>query len=399
MNLIEEALAESRALLPETLWAVLIVLAGMAAAWGLHALLWPLILRIAPSRGLWAQVIPRLRRPARLAAMAVMASVLVNVADLPPDWTYALGKTAFALLIVIIGWMCLIALETAVHRATDNLALEAEDNLAARKQATQMRVLRAAGRVVIVLVTLGAVLASFQTVRAFGVSLFASAGAAGLVLGFAARPVLANLIAGIQIAITQPIRIDDVVIVEGEWGWIEEIASTYVVVRIWDLRRLVVPLSQFIEQPFQNWTRENAEIIGTVFWYLDYTAPIGEMREKLKEFAEASPHWDGKVVNLQVTETDKEVITVRALLSARNSPTAWDLRCEVREKMVAWLQEAYPGALPRVRGELTMTERAAGRPPRGPGPGPGPGEDGTSGIPEAALPEGERGADPDPKRT
>ena len=329
---------------------------------------------------------PRLRRPARLAILALTATLLVNLAGLPPGWQSGLSKAALALLIVIVGLMAWIALTVTIDRTTERLALDAEDNLAARKQATQMRVLRGAARVVIVLVTLGAVLASFETVRAYGVSLFASAGAAGLVLGLAARPVLANLIAGIQIAITQPIRIDDVVIVEGEWGWIEEIASTYVVVRIWDLRRLIVPLSQFIEQPFQNWTRETADIIGSVFWSLDYTAPVGEMREKLRELAEASPLWDGKVINLQVTDTDRDVITVRALLSARNSPAAWDLRCEIRERMLAWLQEEHPGALPRLRAELADRDRPTGSRTRGPGPG----EDGTSGIPEAALPPEDR---------
>jgi small-conductance mechanosensitive channel len=380
----------SQEALPD-LWPLTVVVGGLALAWILHALFWPMVLRLTPTDGLVGDVMPRLKRPGRLAVLALTAAVLLNVVPLPADWRYALSRIALVLVILLIGLMAWIIVDVATKRATDNLKLDAADNLAARKQATQMRVLRGAAHVVIVLVTLGAVLASFETVRAWGVSLFASAGAAGLVLGFAARPVLANLIAGIQIAITQPIRIDDVVIIEGEWGWIEEIAATYVVVRIWDLRRLVVPLSQFIEQPFQNWTRETADIIGTVFWYFDYTAPVGEMREKLHEFAKASPHWDGKVVNLQVTETDKDVITVRALLSARNSPTAWDLRCEVREKMVSWLQEVHPYALPRVRGEIAMQDRPAGLPARGPGPG----DDGTSGVPdEAQPPERDAGGEP-----
>ncbi|MGR3363874.1 MAG: mechanosensitive ion channel family protein, partial [Maritimibacter harenae] len=204
-------------------------------------------------------------------------------------------------------------------------------------------------------VTIAAGLMTFESVRQYGVSLLAAGGAAGIIVGLAAQPVLSNLFAGLQLALTQPIRIDDAVIVEGEWGTIEEITATYVVIKVWDWRRLVVPLRYFIEQPFQNWTRESASIIGSVFWYLDYTVPVQEVRAKLEEIIRDSPHWDGKVVNLQVTDTDKDTIALRGLMSARTSPQAWDLRCEIREKIVAWLQETYPEALPRLRGELAMT--------------------------------------------
>ena len=158
---------------------------------------------------------------------------------------------------------------------------------------------------------------------------------------------------------TDPIKqtrqwLEDVVIVDGEWGWIEEIFATYVVVRLWDWRRMVVPLSYFIEKPFQNWTRESASIIGTVFWYLDYTVPVDKMRAKLEELARASDLWDGNVVNLQVSETEKDCIAVRGLVSARTSPKAWDLRCEIREKMITWLQQEHPEALPRLRGEMRV---------------------------------------------
>jgi small-conductance mechanosensitive channel len=164
--------------------------------------------------------------------------------------------------------------------------------------------------------------------------------------------VLTNLIAGIQIAVTQPIRIEDAVVVEGEWGWIEEIAATYVVVRIWDWRRLIVPLSYFIEKPFQNWTRESGSIIGSVFWHADYRVPIAAFREKMKEVVAASAYWDGQVVVLQVTEANGQTVELRGLMSARTSPRAWDLRCEVREKMIVWLQENHPQALPRIRAEV-----------------------------------------------
>jgi small-conductance mechanosensitive channel len=184
------------------------------------------------------------------------------------------------------------------------------------------------------------------------------------VVGFAAQKTLGNLLAGIQIAITQPIRIDDVVIVEGEWGRIEEITLTYVVVRIWDLRRLVLPIGYFIEKPFQNWTRVSADILGTVFLYVDYTVPVDAIRAELERIVQGSTDWDGQVCGVQVTDTSPQGIEVRALVSATDASKAWNLRCEVREKLVSFLQREYPGALPKLRGEL----KEGGRPLRGPEP-------------------------------
>ncbi|EAR51492.1 membrane protein [Oceanicola granulosus HTCC2516] len=370
--------------IPTALHPWILLAAALALALLAHRLAWRLVLRLTgQGRSLAARVLFRARRPARLGFVVVALPGLAGAATFPLGWTAVLVRIAVALLIVVLGWVALIAIDVIADRQSARLRLDAEDNLAARKQVTQIRVLQRVSKVVAFLLTAGIVLSTFESVRQYGVSLFASAGAAGLVLGFAARPVLANLIAGIQIALTQPIRLDDVVIVENEWGWIEEIASTYVVVRLWDLRRLVVPLSHFIEKPFQNWTRESASIIGTVFWHLDYTAPVGAMREKLKALAQECPLWDGKVVNLQVTEAGSETIEVRALVSARNSPAAWDLRCEVREGMLEWLQEAHPGALPRTRGELTIDQRR--EPPSPGGGGLRPGADG-SGVPREAWP-------------
>jgi small-conductance mechanosensitive channel len=174
------------------------------------------------------------------------------------------------------------------------------------------------------------------------------------VAGLAARPLLSSLIAGVQIAMTQPIRIDDGVVVEGEWGWVEEITSTYVVIKLWDWRRLIVPLSYFIEKPFQNWTREGAAIIGSVLLYVDYAVPVERVREKLNEIVKASQLWDGRVVNLQVSDAKDQAIELRALVSARTSPLAWDLRCEVREKLIAFLRDEYPQALPRQRTDIDL---------------------------------------------
>jgi small-conductance mechanosensitive channel len=206
--------------------------------------------------------------------------------------------------------------------------------------------------VLIALFTFSFILMTFSEVRHIGVSILASAGIFGVVLGFAAQKTLGNFIAGIQIAIAQPIRLDDVVIIEGEWGWIEEITLTFVVVRIWDLRRMVVPISYFLEKPFQNWTRTSADLLGTVFIYTDYTVPVDEMRKELTRILESSPKWDKKVNVLQVSDTTDRSVELRALMSAADSPTAWDLRCEVREKLLEFLQKRFPGSLPRTRVEM-----------------------------------------------
>ena len=332
----------------------LTVLAGLAA----HGIAFRLLTRVlSTSTGVAGSLVRKARRPLRLGFVLLSLVIVLPWVDLPRGWQSSLQHAALVLLIVLVGWTAILLVNHFAERSMRRYRLDTDDNLAARKYVTQVRVLRRTAVIVLVIVTTGAVLLTFDSVQRYGVSLFASAGAAGLILGFAARPVLANLIAGIQIAITQPIRIDDVVIVEGEWGWIEEIFATYVVVRIWDWRRMVVPLSYFIEKPFQNWTRESASIIGAVFWYMDYTVPVTEVRAKLEEIVKASPHWDGQVVNLQVTDTDKDTIHLRGLMSARTSPQAWDLRCEVREKLIDWLQTEHPGALPRLRGELAMDGR------------------------------------------
>jgi small-conductance mechanosensitive channel len=273
-----------------------------------------------------------------------------------------LGRIA---IVIAIGWTIGTVVDAYIKREISNLKLDQADNLHARKSATRLDVVRRIWIVTSGIVTIAAALTIIPGVRQIGISLFASAGIAGLALGLAARPVLSNLIAGLQIAFTQPIRIDDAVVVEGEWGWIEEIGLFYVVIKIWDWRRLVVPLSYFIETPFQNWTRQSASILGSVFWYLDYRAPIGAIREQLKVICEKSDLWDGNVTNLQVSDADDRTLTVRALASARTSPEAWDLRCLIREEMVSWLQEHHPYALPRFRVESLEDDQDGRRAPRG----------------------------------
>jgi small-conductance mechanosensitive channel len=193
---------------------------------------------------------------------------------------------------------------------------------------------------------------TFDSIRRIGVSLFASAGVAGIIIGFAAQKLIASVLAGFQIALTQPIRIDDVVIVENEWGWIEEITLTYVVVRIWDKRRLILPSTYFIENPFQNWTRVSADILGTVFIYTDYTVPVDELRSEFTRILEESDLWDGQTNVMQVTNATDKTLEIRALMSTADSPTAWDLRVLVREKLIHFLQQNYPESLPRTRIEM-----------------------------------------------
>lgn len=224
-----------------------------------------------------------------------------------------------------------------------------EDNLRARKIYTQLNILQKIANFVIIVLGIGLILISFEPIRKIGVGVFASAGLAGIIIGFSAQKAIGALIAGIQIAFAQPFRLDDAVVVEGEWGWIEEINLTYVVVRIWDQRRLVLPTTYFLENPFQNWTRTSADIIGSVFLYTDYSVPFDELRRELDRILENTSLWDKKTKVLQVTDAKERTVEIRILVSARNSPTAWDLRVLVREKMIEYLQKNYPQALPRTR--------------------------------------------------
>lgn len=267
--------------------------------------------------------------------------------------TITIGHVLLAVSVLVIGWAALNTLDMLSELYLQRVRLDVEDNLTARKHVTQVGILRGAGRVLLILLTAGIALMTSSSVRQYGVSLFASAGAAGLVVGLAARPLLSNLLAGIQIAMTQPIRLEDAVVVEGEWGWIERIASTYVVVRIWDLRRLILPLTYFIEQPFQNWTHQSADLLGTVLLNVDYSVPVNRIREKLQEVLKGNVNWDGKAAVVQITDLPDTMVQVRLLVSARNSGTLFNLRCDVREAMITWLYAEYPRALPRQRTELS----------------------------------------------
>lgn len=227
-----------------------------------------------------------------------------------------------------------------------------ENNLKERKIRTQLQFVRKIIVALIVIITAGVILLSFESMRKIGAGLLTGVGVGGIIIGFAAQKSLGNLLAGFQIAFTQPIRIDDVLVVEGEWGRVEEITMTYVVLKIWDQRRLILPINYFIEQPFQNWTRVSAELIGAVFLYLDYTAPIEKLRAELSRLLKSNTLWDNKVMALQVTETKSDSIEIRALVSGRNSSDVFDLRCQVREGLISFIQKNHPDCLPKTRAEI-----------------------------------------------
>jgi small-conductance mechanosensitive channel len=255
-------------------------------------------------------------------------------------------------LIAAIAWLVILFSEVAADLISSKYRVDVADNLTARRIETQIQMLRRIVVVIVAVVTLAIMLMTFPAIRQIGTGLLASAGIAGIVVGMAMKNTLSSLIAGIQIAFTQPIRLEDVVVVEGEWGWIEEIEMTYVVVRLWDLRRLILPLSYFLEHPFQNWTRRSADLLGSVFLYVDYTVPIEELRTELRRIVGLTDKWKGEVCVVQMTDADPQTVQLRALVDARNSGDAWDLRCHVREKLVQFIQEKYPLVLPRVRAEL-----------------------------------------------
>jgi small-conductance mechanosensitive channel len=353
MDSIRSALTMIRSLLdwlPDPFVALIILALAVAIAHALHNWVRKLLRRILKDRyPSVLSVLTQMRGVTRLALFLVAMIITIPVAPLAPRTAELLTRLLVIGVIGLIGWAAITALNIAADLYLRQFRLDVDDNLLARKHFTQVRVLLRAIDVLVVIVTIGAALMSFEAVRQYGISLFASAGVAGVVAGLAARPVLSNLFAGVQLAMTQPIRIDDAVIVENEWGTIEEITSTYVVVRIWDLRRLIVPLNYFIEKPFQNWTREGSALIGTAMIYVDYRAPVGIIRNQLEEIAKNSEHWDQRVVKLQVTDVKEQTIELRCMMSARTAGHAFELRCEVREKLVDFLQKHHPEALPHAR--------------------------------------------------
>jgi small-conductance mechanosensitive channel len=356
---------------------------------------------------LLASIAARVLRPVltRLSAFSPIASAVVKRSLHPLQWLLPLLALQLVwqgvpddlrgigpvrhlngvLLIAALTWLAARAVRGVADGVIALHPADVEDNLHARRVQTQTRVLGRIAASTVLVAGIAFMLMTFPRARQLGTSILASAGVMGLVVGIAARSVFSNLLAGLQIALAQPIRIDDVLIVEGEWGRVEEISATYVVLRIWDERRLIIPLQWFIEHPFQNWTRREAAMLGTVMLWVDYSLPVEAVRQEAQRQCEALPLWDKRVCVVQVTETSERCMQVRVLVSARNSGDAFDLRCALREGLVQFIHREYPGALPRVRTELhsptvaTKDKLAADTAPREPA---APGID----VPAAASP-------------
>jgi small-conductance mechanosensitive channel len=307
----------------------------------------------AKTRSKWDDVLVSIAtRALRLIVPLAGVMIVLSTLNLSTASNQLFRQGASLVIIGAVGFFAFHFVSTVEQALLDQFRMDVKDNLEARKIYTQVKMLKKIAVVVIVLFTAASMLMVFDSVRRFGTSLLASAGVAGIIVGFAAQKSISTVLAGFQIAMTQPIRLDDVVIVENEWGRIEEITLTYVVVLIWDLRRLIVPINYFIEKPFQNWTRVSADLLGSVFLYVDYTVPLKAIRDELDRLLEQSTLWDRKVKVVQVTDARPTVMEVRVLVSAADAGKAWDLRCELREKLIDFLQQNYPQCLPRMRAEV-----------------------------------------------
>ncbi len=288
------------------------------------------------------------RRPLRITVVLLVLDLAlpgVGLDEATAGWADSLLGLAVA---VAVGWTITRKVAAAFDVQLEG-ALPSDEDLLLRRRRTQLAVFRRMAVSAGVVFTVGVVLTAIPAVRAVGLSLFASAGVAGLVIGIAARPAVSNLIAGLQIALTQPIRIGDAVTVEGQFGRVQEITATYVTIQTWDQRSLVVPLSHFLEKPFLNWTKDSAELLDTVFLYLDHAAPVQAIRDEVARLVADAPQWDGRVAKVSVTAAKEACIEVRVLLSAADGSRMFDLRCLVREALLAWLARDYPASLPRQR--------------------------------------------------
>ena len=341
----------------ELVGGTILLCIALTLGFAVHAVLFRLLARLrhkdVQASPLIQAVSNRVRRPALFIVLLAMINIAIElqIVTIEEPLFGTLQKCFLVALFLAIGWL----LVSGVYLFEDVVLLryntQTENNLQARRIRTQTQLLRRLAIILAIIIDAGLILSLFQNsaIWHYGAGLLASAGLASLVLATAAKSTASNLLAGLQIALTEPIRLDDVVIVEGEWGRIEEITTTYVVVAIWDYRRLIIPLTYFIENPFQNWTREHADLMGTSFLYVDYSVPVDALREEYFRLLEASPLWDGKIKALQVTNLSEHTMEIRCLLSARNSGDQFDLRCIIREGMITFLQKNYPDAFPRTR--------------------------------------------------
>ncbi len=307
-------------------------------------------------------LLPLIGGSLRIAVPVIGAILALPLLHLPASLDAAMAKATSVLLIAGLAAILLQAVHVGARAILRGYDITVADNLRARRIHTQVGIITKVVDVAIVLFAIASVLMLFEEVRRLGTSLLASAGVAGIILGMAAQKTIANLLAGFQIALAQPIRVDDVLIVENEWGRVEEITLTYVVVRIWDERRLVLPLSYFIEKPFQNWTRSSADRLGSVYVWVDYAFPVEAGRQVLKDIIEGNPLWDGRFWNLVVSDATERTMQLRVLATAKDAPTEWDLRCDIREKFIAFIRDRHPGSLPQLRVQTGAGAVAAAAP-------------------------------------
>jgi small-conductance mechanosensitive channel len=338
--------------------AAAVVLVSLLA----HRMLRPIVLRLVRRSVILSTIAHRCDRPLQLALP--LTALLMLWQGVPDDVRAieSVRHVSGVLAIIAYTWLAARSIRGIADGVIELHPSNVSDNLEARRIHTQTRVLSRVASGAALVTGLAFVLMTFPRARQFGASLLASAGVIGVVAGIAARSVFSNLLAGLQIAMAQPLRIDDVLIVEGEWGRVEEISSTYVVLALWDERRLIVPLQWFIDHPFQNWTRRSAQLLGSVMLWMDFEVPVDALRDEAKRLCAASPRWDRRVCVVQVTDANERAMQLRILVSSASSGQNFDLRCEVREGLIDFIRQHHPQALPRLRTEaLAPAATASGR--------------------------------------
>ena len=336
---------------------LLAVLAGVLFRWILFKIV-KSVFRKTKKYATLKKVLKRTSAVLTYLIPVILFQILLPLLHLNENTLYYANRIVYTLLIIGIAWFGIQAVRIGQDAINQHFKIDDENNLKARKVRTQVQFLKRLLIMAIIFVALAVLLLSFESVRSIGAGLLTSAGVTGIIIGFAAQKSIANLIAGFQIAFTQPIRIDDVVIVENEFARVEEITLTYVVVRIWDQRRLILPINYFIENTFQNWTRTNAEIMGTVLFYTDYSVPMEALRQELRRVCEESPYWDKRVCDLSMTDATEKSVQLRALVSAANAGNAWELRVYIREKLITYLQQNHPQSLPQFRASIQQPANA-----------------------------------------
>ncbi|RKF21604.1 mechanosensitive ion channel family protein [Altericroceibacterium spongiae] len=359
MNYLDTYLEDFPSWAPMAMRALIAGILAVTIALLIHHVLFRLLRRFAKASDTKSDniVVRRLGRPSRYAMIA-LALVMAghSIPTLEEFWESISG----IVMPLLIGWMAVAILHALIEAMILRNDISMPDNRAARRRRTRLSIFSRIATFLIVFITIGLMLLAIPGVRDIGVTLVASAGLAGLAVGAAAQPALKSLIAGFQMALTEPVIVGDAVIIGGEWGWVEEIRTTYVVVKVWDERRLVVPTSKFLDEIFQNWTKTTSELLGTVYLYVDPLTDLEAIRKKYMELVESNDRWDGRVKHMQITDLTRDAVEVRLLMTARDSPTLYDLRCDIREALIRWIRETRPEAIVRQRiqpeGGLTLRD-------------------------------------------